>query len=86
MAKVKYGPLVTSVLGSFKEVTFSKTGRGRGYIRPRQKSRYNPNSTAQKNIRDSVTTSAKQWYNVLTSEQRYLWRDYANAHNKKSSV
>lgn len=67
--------IVTQASGSVGGVTYSRNSAGM-YRRARAIPT-NPNSAAQQTVRNTFTSLAQAWNNVLTEAQRDSWRNYA---------
>lgn len=67
--------IVTQASGSVGGVTYSRNSAGM-YRRARAIPT-NPNSAAQQTVRNTFTSLAQAWNNVLTETQRDTWRNYA---------
>lgn len=77
MAKIKLGPNITDIRGTFKEIIYSVAKRGVHYIKSKASSPANPQTELQTAIRTAVQISTQRWFNVLTEAQRAGWEELA---------
>lgn len=74
MAKIKYSPLVSDARGKFGNAVFSANKSG-SYLRELVQPS-NPNTAAQRNVRNLFGSIAAGWKG-LTEQERDSWRQYA---------
>lgn len=75
MALVKFGGGVVGMSGSIAGNTYARNSYG-NYVRARTKP-INPNTARQVQVRAALSLLTEHWANILTSDQREKWGDYA---------
>jgi len=76
MARIKLGPNITDIRGSFKEVVYSVWKSGVAYIRSKAQVIVNPQSIDQAEIREMLQERAKAWAS-WSQDQRDSWEAMA---------
>lgn len=76
MAKLVFGPVVSDARNKIGGVVFTKSRSGA--VARRKVSPVQPRSSAQVNVRASLTDFSKQWSGILTAAQRAAWIAFAS--------